>query len=380
RIEVGPLTYIRQDNERVLFSPVHMVMVPPRHYCVVLNPVARNQDGEVLFDPSGQAKLRHADLEIRLAQDPFPLYPGEEIQQDVTPLQIVYPDTALRLQALLDFQEDGGEKRVAGDEWLFEGPGTYIPRKEVVVLETIKATVIGENQAIRLRARKEGSDRGGVHRVTGGSLSACAPGEEWLVRKVGAYLPGAHEEVIDIVTAFVLTDKVTPPFALIGCCLDQVRTPTLTPHPCSASESPPCSRPEGLQGRRRARAPHRRGVAGDGSRQGGSHPVGGGGGGGRGAGDHPEQPAVLRGPGPCGRRRETSAGEEAGGEGQHRPSSGTLQPLLFRSACLLLLSVSPSGRVFLFPAAGGAAGGRHPGRLRPVRGGGAGPAGCGGLP
>lgn len=37
----------------------------------------------------------------------------------------------------------------------------------MVVLETIKATVIRENQAIRLRARKEGMDRGGVHRVTG---------------------------------------------------------------------------------------------------------------------------------------------------------------------------------------------------------------------
>lgn len=45
--------------------------------------------------------------------------------------------------------------------------GTYIPRKEVAVLETIKATVIRENQAIRLRARKEGVDRGGVRRVTG---------------------------------------------------------------------------------------------------------------------------------------------------------------------------------------------------------------------
>lgn len=56
-------------------------MVPPRHYCVVLNPVARDDDMEVLFDQSGQAKLRHADLEIRLTQDPFPLYPGEEIQQ-----------------------------------------------------------------------------------------------------------------------------------------------------------------------------------------------------------------------------------------------------------------------------------------------------------
>ncbi|KAF3845862.1 hypothetical protein F7725_002940 [Dissostichus mawsoni] len=192
RVEIGPLTYIRQDNERVLFMPVRMVMVPPRHYCVVLNPVARDDDKQVLFDQSGQAKLRHADLEIRLTQDPFPLYPGEEVQQ------IVFPDTALRLQALLDFEEERGQKRVAGDEWLFEGPGTYIPRKEVAVLETIKATVIRENQAIRLRARKEGVDRGGVRRVTG---------EEWLVSKVGAYLPGAQEEVLDIVNAFILTDK-----------------------------------------------------------------------------------------------------------------------------------------------------------------------------
>ncbi|XP_053299815.1 major vault protein isoform X1 [Pleuronectes platessa] len=198
RVEIGPLTYIRQDNERVLFAPVRMIMVAPRHYCVVANPVSRDDNGQVLFDQSGQAKLRHADLEIRLTQDPFPLYPGEEVQQEVTALQIVYPDTALRLQALLDFEEQGGEKRVAGDEWLFEGPGTYIPRKEVAVLETIKATVIRENQAIRLRARKVGVDRGGVRRVTG---------EEWLVSKVGAYLPGAHEEVIDIVNAFILTDK-----------------------------------------------------------------------------------------------------------------------------------------------------------------------------
>lgn len=66
-------------------------------------------------------------------------------------------------------------------------------------MESIKATVIRENQAIRLRARKEFQDRSGVHRVTG---------EEWLVRKVGAYVPAAHEEVVDIVNAFVLTDKV----------------------------------------------------------------------------------------------------------------------------------------------------------------------------
>lgn len=68
-------------STRVLFAPVRMIMVPPRHYCVVLNPVARDDEGRVQFDASGQAKLRHADLEIRLTQDPFPLYPGEEVQK-----------------------------------------------------------------------------------------------------------------------------------------------------------------------------------------------------------------------------------------------------------------------------------------------------------
>ena len=78
--------------------------------------------------------------------------------------------------------------------------GTYIPRKECVVEETIRATVIGPNQAIRLRARKECLARGdSQQRVTG---------EEWLVKQTGAYLPGAYEEVVDIVNAYVLTEKV----------------------------------------------------------------------------------------------------------------------------------------------------------------------------
>ncbi|KAG8431435.1 hypothetical protein GDO86_018720 [Hymenochirus boettgeri] len=197
RVETGPKTYIRQDNERVLYHPKRMVMVPPRHYCVIQNPVQRDTQNQVLFDDVGQAKLFHGDKEIRLSQDPFPLYPGEELLQDIIPLTVVLANTALHLKALLDLEDDSG-KFVAGDEWLFEGPGTYIPRKEVEVIETIQASVIRHNQAIRLRARKECKDREGRDRVTG---------EEWLVKKVGAYLPGVFEEVVDIVDAFVLTDK-----------------------------------------------------------------------------------------------------------------------------------------------------------------------------
>ena len=82
---------------------------------------------------------------------------------------------------------------------LFADIGTYIPSKEVVVEETIRASIIKPNQAIKLRARKECIDRQGNARVTG---------EEWLVKKTGAYLPGAYEEVIDLVNAYVLTEKV----------------------------------------------------------------------------------------------------------------------------------------------------------------------------
>ena len=77
--------------------------------------------------------------------------------------------------------------------------GTYIPRKEIEIVRTVSATVIKPNQAVKLRARKEFVDKEGNQRVTG---------EEWMVKKSGAYLPGAYEDVVDIVEAFVLTDKV----------------------------------------------------------------------------------------------------------------------------------------------------------------------------
>lgn len=85
----------------------------------------------------------------------------------------------------------------------------------MTVKEVVQATVIKPNQAIKLRARKECIDRDGNARVTG---------EEWLVKKTGAYLPGAYEEVVDVVNAYVLTEKVCLHFAaslesaIVGIC------------------------------------------------------------------------------------------------------------------------------------------------------------------
>ena len=97
---------------------------------------------------------------------------------------MVTTNSALRLKAVLDFDDVTHRvRRHAGDEWLFEGPATYIPRKEVSVEEQIQATVISAHQAIRLSAKTEIIDRTGQRRVTG---------EEWLMKKAGAYLPLAY--------------------------------------------------------------------------------------------------------------------------------------------------------------------------------------------
>lgn len=198
RLEIGPKTFVKQDNEKVCYGPDKMITIPPRNYCVIENPVLKDNDKKVIYDSCGEAKLVFADLEIRFSQEPFPLYPGEVLKQNVTPLKVIPANSALRLRAILDFDDVDGAKRTAGDEWLFEGPGTYFPRKEVSVEEQIRATIIKPNEAIRLCARKECEDRSGVARVTG---------EEWIVKKNGAYLPGAYEEVVNIVKAIVLTEK-----------------------------------------------------------------------------------------------------------------------------------------------------------------------------
>lgn len=77
----------------------------------------------MVLDSNGQAKLLHSDVDIRFAQEPFPLYPGEVLKQDVTPLKVIEPNSALRLRAVLDFVDENDQQIRAGDEFLFCGPG-----------------------------------------------------------------------------------------------------------------------------------------------------------------------------------------------------------------------------------------------------------------
>eukprot|EP00116_Pleurobrachia_bachei_P000209 sb/3460471/ len=196
---IGPDTFVRQDNEKVVEGPTRMIIIPPNHYCVVANPVMRDDKGGAKFDNYGQVQLNHADLEVRLHQQPFPLYPGESMDVKVTKLRAVTTNTALRLRAITDFTDAEGVQRFAHDEWLFAGPGTYIPHKNVEIVETIRASIIKPNEALRLRALKACKDQVGKDRVCG---------EEWLIFETGAYLPGAYEQVVGTISAYILTDNI----------------------------------------------------------------------------------------------------------------------------------------------------------------------------
>lgn len=79
------------------------------------------------------------------------------------------------------------------------GPGTYIPNVNVEIVDTIKAMIVKVGQALRLRALKRFTDR------TGAARSA---GEEYLWKEEGAFIPDVDEEVVSVVTATVLTDRL----------------------------------------------------------------------------------------------------------------------------------------------------------------------------
>eukprot|EP00759_Apiculatamorpha_spiralis_P023249 PhF_6_TR27128/c3_g2_i2/m.39558/K17266/MVP; major vault protein len=203
RCIVGPATFTRQDHEKALFQPKPCIAIPPRSYCRIRNPAVRNAKGEYSIDEFGSVVLKQGDEEIRFEQEPFPLMPGEVLLGDdkdpqIKKLSVIPKNTALKLRALREFTE-GDKKRVPGEEWMFDGPGTYVPRVEVEVTQTVRAQIIKPNSALRLRARVQFTDRKGAKREVG---------EEWIVKDEGAYMPQVEEEVVGTVEAKVLTDKV----------------------------------------------------------------------------------------------------------------------------------------------------------------------------
>jgi major vault protein len=202
RLEVGPKTFIRQNHETVVVGPADMVRLSARTYVVILNPVVYAKDGKPAISSFGQVMVKHGILETRTYDDysmPFPLYPGEEIQGKIENYITIGKNQAVKLVALQDFADKLLKvNRIAGDEWLVEGPRTFIPVVEATISDFISAQVIPSNKAIMLRAKRDCTDCYGNKRKTG---------EQWLIREQGSYLPKIDEEFVKVVNGEVITEK-----------------------------------------------------------------------------------------------------------------------------------------------------------------------------
>ena len=199
-VEVGPQSVSLLENQRLVAGPHKFVVVPPGHYCVVEDPIDRST-----YERGKTPRQTFGWSEVRFHGEPFYLYPGERLQgadsavnykKALKQLPVVKPNHAIRLKAIVDYDDPDGEKRRSGDEWQLEGPLSFRPTPEVEVLGMIPPTVILPGQALRLRAKEKFTARDGVVRVTS---------EEWLVRERGAYLPDVFEEVVGLDTAYTLT-------------------------------------------------------------------------------------------------------------------------------------------------------------------------------
>jgi major vault protein len=197
----GPKNYILQEHEEIVGDvPMKMIVLPPMHYICIRNPVVK-VDGVPQRDKDGQIRVAHSEIQYRFSDDyksPFFLYYGEEVKGKVEKLRFVKTNEALKLRATRNFKDSEGTTRQAGDEWLFNGPKVYYPRQEVEISTTVSSITIGPCQALRLKAKQNFTDRTNVSRKAG---------EEWLVRKSGAYIPDVYEEVVKLQNPYTITDK-----------------------------------------------------------------------------------------------------------------------------------------------------------------------------
>ncbi|XP_065176847.1 major vault protein-like [Sycon ciliatum] len=201
-VEEGPQTIILQAHQELVVPPAPFVVVPPGHYCRIIDPVDRSK-----YEKGKPCTVKFGEVEIRFHSEPFSLYPGEQLgnatphdyKSAIKALPIVKANQAIVLEASIDHTDDTGAKRVTGEKWQLPGPRTHKPTAHTINKGIVDAQVILPGHALHLRANQDFTDVDDVEHVTG---------EEWLVKKEGAYLPHVHAKVVQMVSPYVLIDTV----------------------------------------------------------------------------------------------------------------------------------------------------------------------------
>ena len=217
RLEIGPKMFTYQDHEKIVEGPKKMINLPPRNYCIIRNPIVRDQDGEPVLNDHGEVKVRFGHLEVRTQEnlgikgiltysEPFPLYPYEQIEENVKKCTTLKDNEALKLKCNRPFKDERfpGQPidRFPEDTYLFKGPGTYYPFVDESIVEKVNAVVITNEVVVVLEAVRNIYEGEGDKRV----LKRIA-GERWLHTKLGAFIPSVDETIVDYRSPKVITEK-----------------------------------------------------------------------------------------------------------------------------------------------------------------------------
>jgi major vault protein len=201
RLVCGPKNFGLEDHEELEFGPSSFIFIPNLHYVEIQNPIVLKKDGSVALGRFGLAMYQWNKIEVRTRNgfsEPFPLYPEEKlIDNKSKPLKYIENGQALLLKCVISYTE-GEVVKKEGDEWLFKGPGHYVPRQEVEIGRTIEMSTIRKNQALKLVADRTLTDCYGIERKAG---------QSWLIREEGSYLPNVGENSFGLEQAIILDDR-----------------------------------------------------------------------------------------------------------------------------------------------------------------------------
>ncbi|CAI8049167.1 Major vault protein [Geodia barretti] len=113
---------------------------------------------------------------------------------------IISPGHALRLRATQVLQTSSGETRATGEEWLVRDVGAYLPGVFEEVVSMVKAVTLTPKLALHIRAIDSYTDQFGRKRHVG---------DEWLVtdEDTECYIPDVTEEVVKVVRLTVLKPR-----------------------------------------------------------------------------------------------------------------------------------------------------------------------------
>lgn len=150
----------------------------------------------VIIDPcDSNNKPQLGRKKLIKGEKSFFLKPGEHLEKGIQNVYVLREDEGVILKANESFRDDNIERQ-PGDRWMIRGPGEYVPSVEVEVVTKRTAIPLDENEGIYVRDIKTGQ----VRAISGETYMLNQDEELWakeLPPAVEAILAAEHDPLGD---------------------------------------------------------------------------------------------------------------------------------------------------------------------------------------